>query len=72
MNLRMLPLLLNLALWPVAGAGEPGYPRARPLTDRTFEPSPVRVERGRYLTEHLLQCFVCHSERDWTMYSGPG
>jgi hypothetical protein len=21
---------------------------------------------GRYLSEGLLQCFICHSERDWT------
>ncbi len=71
MTLRMLPLLLNLALWPVAGAAEPDYPRARPLTDRTFESSPLRVERGRYLAEHLLQCFVCHSERDWDASGAP-
>jgi len=67
----LLSLLLNLALLPVAGAAEPVYPRARPLTDRTFEPSPVRLERGRYLTEHLLQCFVCHSERDWNAPGAP-
>lgn len=72
MTLRMLPLLLlNLAPWSVAGAAEPDYPRARPLTDRTFESSPLRIERGRYLAEHLLQCFVCHSERDWDAPGAP-
>jgi mono/diheme cytochrome c family protein len=65
MATHLLPkLLLSLVILPIAGATEPDYPRARPLTDRTFESSPARVERGRYLTEHLLQCFVCHSERD--------
>lgn len=70
----LLLLLLNLALLPVAGAAEPtepAYPRARPLTDRTFEPTSARLERGRYLTEHLLQCFVCHSERDWDAPGAP-
>ncbi len=70
----LLLLLLKVALMPAAGAAEPAepvYPRARPLTDRTFEPSPMRVERGRYLTEHLLQCFVCHSERDWDAPGAP-
>jgi mono/diheme cytochrome c family protein len=27
------------------------------------------VARGRYLTEGLLRCFICHSERSW---EGPG
>ena len=70
----LMLLLLNLALLPVAGAAEPAepdYPRARPLTDRTFEPSSARLQRGRYLTEHLLQCFVCHSERDWDAPGAP-
>ena len=67
----LLSLLISLAMLPVAGAGEPEYPRARPLTNRTFEVTPARVERGRYLTEHLLQCFVCHSERDWNAPGAP-
>ena len=71
MATRVLLLLLNLALLPVVGAAEPGYPRARPLTDRTFEATPGRVDRGHYLTEHLLQCFVCHSERDWNAPGAP-
>jgi mono/diheme cytochrome c family protein len=67
----LLSLLVGLVALPAAGAVEPGYPRARPLTDRTFEPTPARVERGQYLTEHLLQCFVCHSERDWDLPGAP-
>jgi mono/diheme cytochrome c family protein len=55
----------------VAAAAEPALPRARALTDRTFERTPARVERGQYLTEHLLQCFVCHSERDWDLPGAP-
>jgi mono/diheme cytochrome c family protein len=55
----------------LASAAEPAHPRARPLTDRTFERTDARIERGRYLTEHLLQCFVCHSERDWDAPGAP-
>jgi mono/diheme cytochrome c family protein len=70
----LLSLLLLLATvpdkWAVATAA-PVYPLARPLTDRSFAPSPARLERGRYLTEHLLQCFVCHSERDWGAPGAP-
>jgi mono/diheme cytochrome c family protein len=38
---------------------------ARALRNITVPRTPERVERGRYLSEGLLQCFVCHSERDW-------
>src|SRR5229473_2981909 len=38
--------------------------RARPLTSRTFQPTPARMERGRYLVEGLAACFWCHSEHD--------
>lgn len=46
-------------------------PKARPLTDRTFASTPERVARGMYLTEHVLDCFACHSERDWTQHDAP-
>jgi len=40
-------------------------PRARPLTDRKFESSPQRLERGRYLATSLAGCIYCHSPHDW-------
>jgi len=46
-------------------------PKTRPLTDRTFTPTPERLARGRYLSENLLHCFACHSERDWTRHDVP-
>jgi len=66
-------LLLFLAVTPVAVglAAEPPAPRQRPLTDIKFEATGHRLDRGRYLTEHLLQCFICHSERDWTQPGSP-
>lgn len=39
---------------------------ARPLTDRRFERTPARLERGRYLVEGVAHCFMCHSENDWS------
>ena len=29
------------------------------------------MDRGRYLTENLLNCFACHSERDWAQHDAP-
>jgi len=43
----------------------------RALRDVTFERTPARRERGRYLTEGVLQCFNCHSDRDWSKPGGP-
>jgi mono/diheme cytochrome c family protein len=37
-------------------------PDARPLTDRRFDPTPARLERGEYLVRHVAVCLVCHSE----------
>ena len=39
-------------------------PRVRPLTDRKFEATPARMERGRYLVQAVMGCVECHSERD--------
>lgn len=42
-------------------------PKARPLTDRKFEPSPARLERGKYLvTSGSAPCILCHSPLDAT------
>jgi hypothetical protein len=55
-----------LNLWrPILG------PRARPLTSRTFERTPQRLERGRYLATSLLGCIDCHSVRDWKQHDAP-
>jgi mono/diheme cytochrome c family protein len=40
-------------------------PRARALTERRFESTPERMERGQYLVEHVNGCVYCHSELDW-------
>jgi mono/diheme cytochrome c family protein len=49
-------------------------PRTRPLTGRTFDPTPARLERGAYLTRGVTPCLVCHSEVDtnelWTVKPG--
>jgi mono/diheme cytochrome c family protein len=37
-------------------------PRARPLTDRRFEPTPARLERGAYLVNNVNGCVYCHSD----------
>jgi len=46
-------------------------PRARPLTSRTFTPTPERLARGRYLAEDVAGCMACHSPHDWTKHDDP-
>jgi len=70
--------LIGLALL-IAGCGSEPAPshlalteaQARPLTDRTFESTPARVERGQGLVEGTLRCFTCHSPRDWDQSGAP-
>ncbi len=30
-----------------------------------------RIERGKYLANHVLVCMDCHSTRDWSLFSAP-
>lgn len=46
-------------------------PRARPLTERKFESTPERLERGRYLVEAVIPCVGCHTPRNWTQPGAP-
>ena len=46
-------------------------PRVRPLTDRRFEATPARMERGKYLVTAVHGCLECHSEHDSTREGSP-
>lgn len=36
----------------------------RPVTQRTVELTPERIERGRYVVEHVAMCGSCHNGRE--------
>lgn len=46
-------------------------PRVKVPTGIVIEKTPEKVERGRYLANHVAVCMDCHSTRDWSKYSGP-
>src|SRR6185436_15604568 len=46
-------------------------PRSRALTDRRFESTPDRLERGKYLVNSVLGCLGCHSEIDFRKPGSP-
>ncbi len=66
----LLHICLLLAPLQVSAAGDV-QPRSRPLDGRVYLSTPERLERGRYLAEHVLQCFICHSERDPSQPGAP-
>jgi hypothetical protein len=45
-------------------------PRSRPLTSRTFDVTPARLQRGRYLAT-VVGCLYCHSPHDWSKRDDP-
>lgn len=47
------------------------FPKVGPAEDLSFEHTPMMVERGKYLANHVTVCIDCHSQRDWSLYSGP-
>jgi len=46
-------------------------PKARPITDRKFESTPQRLERGKYIATALSGCIYCHSPHDWAAPGTP-
>jgi hypothetical protein len=40
-------------------------PKTRPLTSRSFERTPQRLKRGRYIATALSGCIYCHSPHQW-------
>ncbi|MDJ0927742.1 MAG: cytochrome C [Gammaproteobacteria bacterium] len=72
--LKNLVALVALAMLVIAGVLVYVYgvlPRQQPAPDFRVEVTPELLERGDYLVNHVLLCNDCHSERDWTLYSGP-
>lgn len=68
---RLLLCIIALSPAAVVWAADATGPRQRPLSDCKFEVTDERRERGRYLAEHVLQCFFCHSERDASQPGAP-
>jgi mono/diheme cytochrome c family protein len=46
-------------------------PRSRDLNNRTFERTPQRLQRGRYIATALSGCSYCHTPHNWTAPGTP-
>jgi mono/diheme cytochrome c family protein len=65
----MFSILVLLVLLLVGAITAVGWqvvlgPKMRAVTARHFDPSPVRLERGKYIVESVASCFHCHSGHD--------
>ncbi len=47
------------------------FPKVPAAPTVKFDPSPERLARGKYLSDHVVGCTTCHSQRDWAKFSGP-
>lgn len=47
------------------------YPKAEPAPALRVARTPEQVARGSYLAEHVAICTDCHSQRDFSRFSGP-
>ncbi len=74
--MRVLRAVLGAVVFALFGAGcFLAAPKARPPATEQIAQTKERVERGRYLAEHVTGCLHCHSEMDparWGMAAKPG
>jgi len=66
-----LTVVLTIAITFTVGWSPFLGPRTRALTNRTFERTPQRLERGRYIATGWSGCFDCHTPHDWTAAGTP-
>lgn len=64
MTLAAVVITVTVGWRPVLGA------KARPLTNRSFERTPERLARGKYLVNGVSGCFDCHSQLPGEMKPG--
>ena len=46
-------------------------PNVGPAPELKVALTPEKIERGRYLANHVSVCMDCHSTRDWSTFAGP-
>jgi len=72
--LRVLLVIVLLVVVVIGGMliyVKTALPNVGPAPDIKVEITPERIQRGEYLANHVWLCMDCHSERDWTKFSGP-
>jgi len=71
---KILGVLLGIVIIFIAGAAiyiKTALPDVGPAPDMKITSTAEKVERGKYLANHVMICMDCHSTRDWRYYAGP-
>ena len=72
--LKVVGIILLVVVAAVAGIliyVKNALPNVGDAENITIDYTPERIERGRYLANHVTVCMDCHSTRDFTKFSGP-
>uniref|UniRef100_UPI003D7F8E78 c-type cytochrome n=1 Tax=Pedobacter sp. TaxID=1411316 RepID=UPI003D7F8E78 len=69
--LIFIVLILFVFLVATLGYVKLALPDVGGVTDLKITLTPARVERGKYLANHVSSCIDCHSKRDWEKFAGP-
>jgi mono/diheme cytochrome c family protein len=70
-SLLVICLLLATAITFTVGWRPFIGPKARTTSNRSFERTPERLTRGRYLVTGLAGCEMCHTPKDWKTHGAP-
>jgi mono/diheme cytochrome c family protein len=72
--LKVLGVLILIIIVFVAGAAvyvKQFLPNVGDAPDLKIASTPEKIERGKYLANHVMICMDCHSTRDWSYFAGP-
>lgn len=72
--LKVIAILLGIVIILIACLliyVKTALPNVGPPPDLKVEQTSERIKRGEYLAHHVMLCVDCHSERDYSLWSGP-
>jgi hypothetical protein len=72
--LRISLILVSILILMITGIliyASQFLPNVGPAPDISIDYTPERIERGKYLANHVMLCMDCHAQRDWSTFAGP-
>lgn len=69
--LFIIVMVLLIGVSAIALYVKTALPNVGKAPNLKVEVTPQRIERRKYLANHVVVCMDCHSQRDWNRFSGP-
>lgn len=63
--------IMAMLVFSLIGYVTMALPNVGPAPELTVEITEDKVERGKYLANHVMLCMDCHAIRDFSLYAGP-